>query len=116
MFTGVAAHTISRMPSLVAAGAGLMLATLATCGGLADPRRRFAGHPGCTDRDLRAHGGQLVLGEEVTSPPSGVVLYDTAPTALLGIYGDALPCALRQDPAPLSVRAWSGEGRLRVVW
>ena len=29
LFTGVAAHTISRMPSFVAAGAGLMLATLA---------------------------------------------------------------------------------------
>ena len=29
LFTGVAAHTISQMPSLVAAGAGLMLATLA---------------------------------------------------------------------------------------
>ena len=29
LFTGVAAHTISQMPSLVSAGAGLMLATLA---------------------------------------------------------------------------------------
>ena len=41
--------------------------------------------------DLRAHGGELVLGEEVTSPPPGVVLYDLAPTALLRIYGDRLP-------------------------
>jgi phytoene dehydrogenase-like protein len=41
--------------------------------------------------DLRAHGGELVTGEEVTRPPGGVVLYDVAPPALLGIYGDALP-------------------------
>ena len=41
--------------------------------------------------DLRAHGGELHAGVEVTSPPPGVVLYDTAPTALLGIYGSALP-------------------------
>jgi phytoene dehydrogenase-like protein len=41
--------------------------------------------------DLRAHGGILHTDTEVTSPPDGVVLYDTAPTALLGIYGDALP-------------------------
>jgi phytoene dehydrogenase-like protein len=41
--------------------------------------------------DLHAHGGELVLGEEVTAPPAGVVLYDTAPTALLSLYGDTLP-------------------------
>ena len=41
--------------------------------------------------DLRAHGGELVLGEPVTAPPDGVVIYDTAPTALLDIYGDAVP-------------------------
>ena len=41
--------------------------------------------------DLRAHGGELVLGEPVTTPPDGVAIYDTAPTALLNIYGDAVP-------------------------
>ena len=41
--------------------------------------------------DLRAHGGELVVGEAVTEPPGGVVIYDTAPTALLDIYGDAVP-------------------------
>jgi phytoene dehydrogenase-like protein len=41
--------------------------------------------------DLRAHGGTITAGEEITAPPSGVVLYDTAPTALLKIYGYALP-------------------------
>lgn len=91
LFTGVAAHTIARMPSLVAAGAGLLLATLAHTVGWPVP---VGGSQAIADAlmdDLRAHGGELHAGVTVTSPPAGVVLYDTAPTALLDIYGDALP-------------------------
>ncbi len=91
LFTGVAAHTISRMPSLVSAGAGLMLATLGHTVGWPVPSGGSQAIPDALLADLQAHGGELVLGEEVTSPPSGVVLYDTAPTALLRIYGDRLP-------------------------
>lgn len=91
LFTGVAAHSISTMPSLVSSGAGLMLATLAHAVGWPVP---VGGSQAITDAliaDLRAHGGDLVLGERVTRPPHGVVLYDTAPTALLDIYRDGLP-------------------------
>jgi phytoene dehydrogenase-like protein len=91
LFTGVAAHTIARMPSLVAAGAGLLLATLAHTVGWPVP---VGGSQAIADAlidDLRAHGGELHAGVTVTSAPAGVVLYDTAPTALLDIYGDALP-------------------------
>ena len=91
LFTGVAAHTIAKMPSLVAAGAGLLLATLAHTSGWPVP---VGGSQAIADAlmdDLRAHGGELHAGVKVTSPPPGVVLYDTAPTALLDIYGDALP-------------------------
>ncbi|MGE2814230.1 phytoene desaturase family protein [Mycobacterium heidelbergense] len=91
LFTGVAAHVISRMPSLTAAGAGLMLATLAHSVGWPIP---VGGSQAITDAliaDLRAHGGELTAGYEITGPPSGVVAFDTAPTALLRIYGDALP-------------------------
>jgi phytoene dehydrogenase-like protein len=91
LFTGVAAHVISRMPSLTAAGAGLMLATLAHSVGWPIP---VGGSQVITDAliaDLRAHGGELTAGIEVTKPPTGVVAFDTAPTALLRIYGDALP-------------------------
>lgn len=90
LFTGVAAHTISQMPSLVAAGAGLMLATLGHAVGWPIPVGGSQVIPDALLADLRAHGGELVLGEEVAAPPSGVVLYDTAPTALLRIYGDRL--------------------------
>ena len=91
LFTGVAAHVISRMPSMTAAGAGLMLATLAHSVGWPIP---VGGSQAITDAliaDLRAHGGELTAGYEITGPPSGVVAFDTAPTALLRIYADALP-------------------------
>lgn len=91
LFSGVAAHTISPMPSLVSAGAGLMLATLAHAVGWPIPIGGSQAIPNALIADLRAHGGELVLGEEVTQPPSGVVIYDTAPTALLPIYRDAVP-------------------------
>ena len=91
LFTGVAAHTIARMPSFVAAGAGLLLATLAHTSGWPVPVGGSQAIAEALMADLRAHGGVLEAGVEVTSPPPGVVLYDTAPTALLDIYGDALP-------------------------
>jgi phytoene dehydrogenase-like protein len=91
LFTGVAAHTISQMPSLVSAGAGLMLATLAHTVGWPIPAGGSQAIPDALIADLKAHGGTVTCGVEITEPPSGVVLYDTAPTALLSIYGDRLP-------------------------
>ena len=91
LFTGVAAHTIAKMPSFVAAGAGLLLATLAHTVGWPVPVGGSQSIADALMEDLRAHGGELHAGVTVTSPPPGVVLYDTAPTALLDIYGDTLP-------------------------
>lgn len=91
LFTGVAAHTISRLPSMTSAGAGMLLATLAHTVGWPIP---VGGSQVITDAliaDLRAHGGQLITGVTVTEPPDGVVVYDTAPTALLDIYRAAMP-------------------------
>src|SRR5262249_28535709 len=91
LFTGVAAHTISMMPSFVAAGARLVLSTLAPTRGWPLPLRGSQAIPDALMADLRAHGGTIIAGEEITEPPNGVVLYDTAPTALLDIYRDAVP-------------------------
>jgi phytoene dehydrogenase-like protein len=91
LFSGVAAHVISQMPSLVSAGAGLMLATLAHTVGWPIP---VGGSQAISDAlidDLRAHGGVITAGHEVTEPPDGVAFFDTAPTALLRIYGDKVP-------------------------
>ncbi len=94
LFTGVAAHVISRMPSLTAAGAGLMLATLAHSVGWPIPVGGSRVIADALIADLRAHGGELTAGVEITSPPGppgSVVAFDTAPTTLLRIYGDTLP-------------------------
>ncbi|MGH3969637.1 MAG: phytoene desaturase family protein, partial [Mycobacterium sp.] len=91
LYTGVAAHTISRMPSITSAGAGMMLATLGHAVGWPIPVGGSQTIADALIADLRAHGGELTAGVEITEPPGGVVLYDTAPTALLSIYGDALP-------------------------
>jgi phytoene dehydrogenase-like protein len=91
LWTGVAAHAISPTPSMTAAGAGMMLSTLAHTVGWPIP---VGGTQAITDAliaDLRAHGGELHLDAEVTTPPAGVAVFDTAPTALLDIYGDRLP-------------------------
>ena len=91
LFSGVAAHTISQMPSMVSAGAGLMLATLAHTVGWPIPVGGSQAIPDALIADLCAHGGTLTADQNVTEPPSGVVLFDTAPTALLSIYRDRLP-------------------------
>ncbi|WP_199178068.1 phytoene desaturase family protein [Mycobacterium hubeiense] len=91
LFSGVAAHTISQMPSLVSAGAGLMLAMLAHTVGWPIPVGGSQAIPDALIADLRAHGGTLIAGEPVASPPDGVVIFDTAPTALQSIYRDRIP-------------------------
>ena len=91
LFTGVAAHAITPLPSLASAGAGLMLATLAHSVGWPIPAGGTQAISDALIADLRAHGGELAAGTEVTEPPSGVAIFDTAPTALLRVYGDALP-------------------------
>lgn len=91
LFTGVAAHAINRMPSFVTTGAGLMLATLAHTVGWPIPVGGSQAIPDALIADLRAHGGVITVGEEVTEPPGGVVLFDTAPTALLSIYRNTVP-------------------------
>ncbi|BBX87513.1 dehydrogenase [Mycolicibacterium aubagnense] len=91
LFTGVAAHTISQMPSMTSSGLGMMLAVLAHSVGWPVPTGGSQAIPEALIADLLAHGGEVVVGEEVTEPPQGVVLYDTPAKALLDIYGDRLP-------------------------
>lgn len=91
LYTGVAAHTISTMPSLTSAGAGMLLAMLGHAVGWPIP---VGGSQVIIDAliaDLRAHGGRLTTGVDVVEPPRGVVVFDTAPTAMMSIYGDRLP-------------------------
>nr|WP_090585485.1 NAD(P)/FAD-dependent oxidoreductase [Mycolicibacterium brumae]MCV7193989.1 NAD(P)/FAD-dependent oxidoreductase [Mycolicibacterium brumae]PIB74937.1 NAD(P)/FAD-dependent oxidoreductase [Mycolicibacterium brumae]RWA22433.1 hypothetical protein MBRU_12690 [Mycolicibacterium brumae DSM 44177]UWW08039.1 NAD(P)/FAD-dependent oxidoreductase [Mycolicibacterium brumae] len=91
LFAGVAAHAVSPLPSLPAAGLGTVLATLAHTVGWPVP---VGGSQAIADAmlaDFFVHGGELVLDEPATLPPTGVVIYDTPARALLDIYGDRLP-------------------------
>ena len=91
LFAGVAAHAISTMPSPVNSGAGTMLGTVAHTAGWPVPVGGTQKIADALIADLLAHRGELVVGEPVTSPPRGVVVYDTAPTALLDVYGSRVP-------------------------
>lgn len=95
MLTGIAAHSIRRMPSLATAGVGLALGAYAHARGWPIP---VGGSQAIVDAmadDLRAHGGEIVTGAPVSDIEdlhgAKAVLFDTSPRALLGIAGDRLP-------------------------
>jgi len=95
MLTGVAAHTISPLPSLAAAGAAMLLAPLAHAPGWPLP---VGGSQAITDAlvsDLNRHGGTVTAGVEVTDlaqlPQARAYLLDVTPRTLLRIAGTRLP-------------------------
>ncbi|OFI36490.1 dehydrogenase [Arthrobacter sp. SW1] len=94
LLTGAAAHAVGALPSLVPAGAGLMLSTLAHVGGWPVPVGGSGAIVDAMVRDIEAHGGVFETGVRVRSldelRPARAVLLDVAPPELLGIAGDAL--------------------------
>lgn len=100
MLTGVAAHTILSQPSVAAAGAGLSLHTFAHARGWPIP---LGGSQAIVDAmvdDLRAHGGEVVLGHDIRSldelPSAKATLLDVTPRALLRMAGDRMPRPYRR--------------------
>ncbi len=101
LLTGVAAHTISRLPALSAAGTALLLGTLAHGCGWPIPR---GGSQAITDamvRDLEVHGGRIDLGTEATSldmlPSARAFMFDTTPRTLARVAGTRLPDRYRRS-------------------
>jgi phytoene dehydrogenase-like protein len=99
MLSGLFAHTIRSMPSLSTAAAGMVLGVHAHARGWPIP---IGGSQAIIDAmadDLRAHGGEVVTGAEVTSlgelPSARAVIFNTTPRALSRIAGDALPSRYR---------------------
>jgi phytoene dehydrogenase-like protein len=95
MLSGVAAHSIRRMPSLSTAGAGLSLGAYAHGRGWPIP---VGGSQAIVDAladDLLAHGGDIVTDAEVHDLDelhgARAVLLDVSPKALLRIARDRLP-------------------------
>ena len=97
MLSGIGAHTIRPMPSLAAAAVSLSLGAYAHARGWPIP---LGGSQAIVDAladDLRAHGGTIITGSEVSSlaelPRAKAVLMDVTPRALTAIAGSRLPAA-----------------------
>ena len=95
LLTGVAAHSITPLPTLAAAGTALMLASLAHSHGWPLPRGGSAAITHALLADLEAHGGQVRTGVRVGStadlPPARAYVFDTSPQAAAEILGSRLP-------------------------
>ncbi|MBF6327185.1 phytoene desaturase family protein [Nocardia transvalensis] len=95
MLTGIAAHAIIPPRSFSAAGAALMLGTLAHVDGWPVPRGGSQAIVDALAADLTGHGGRIVTGHRVDSLDefrgARAVLLDLAPAELLRIADDRLP-------------------------
>ncbi|HXH35678.1 MAG TPA: NAD(P)/FAD-dependent oxidoreductase [Plantibacter sp.] len=95
MLAGVMAHTITRLPGLSAAGAGLVLGANAHAGGWPVPIGGAQSLADAMVADLEAHGGRVVTGHRVTAvsdlPDAAAVLFDTSPRDLVTAVGSRLP-------------------------
>jgi phytoene dehydrogenase-like protein len=94
LFTGAAAHPVGSLPSIPAAGAGLLLGALAHAVGWPIP---IGGSQAIVDamvRDIEAHGGRIHTGSRVESlsqVPAPAVLLDVSPPTLLKLASGQLP-------------------------
>ncbi len=100
LLTGVAAHSIGRLPHLATAGVGVVLGALGHARGWPVP---VGGSRAITDvlaEDLARHGGRIVTSRTIEhmSELDGfdVKLFDTSARALARIAGTALPAKYRR--------------------
>ncbi|WP_449386460.1 phytoene desaturase family protein [Cellulomonas soli] len=101
LLAGVAAHAITPLPSMAAAGTSLLLTALGHSGlGWPIPRGGSGAIVEALVADLRAHGGLVVTGHQVRAgaqlPPARGYLFDTTPRALVEILGDRIPTRSRR--------------------
>lgn len=95
LFAGVAAHGVAPLPGPAPAGLGLLLGLLGHVTGWPLP---VGGSQAITDAlaaDLRAHGGTIHTSTPIHDyrdlPRARSYFFDTAPGALVSIWGDRLP-------------------------
>ncbi|WP_159617406.1 phytoene desaturase family protein [Arthrobacter zhaoguopingii] len=95
MLTGVMAHPVGPLPSLTAAGAGMVLGLLAHAGGWAIPVGGSQAIADAMARDIEDHGGEILTGSRVRSlaelSGARAVLLDVAPPALVEMARGRLP-------------------------
>jgi phytoene dehydrogenase-like protein len=95
LLTGVSAHAAVPPRSMPAAGAGLMLASLAHAVGWPLPQAGSQAIADALAAAVRSSGGQIITGHQVTSlaelPRARAVLLNISPAGLLALAGDRLP-------------------------
>ena len=100
LLSGVAAHAVATLPSITAAGAGLMLGALAHAVGWPVPRGGSAAIARALITDIEAHGGVIETGRRISSlaelPPARATLLDVAPPALLRLAEGSFPARYRR--------------------
>ncbi|MBX9245794.1 NAD(P)/FAD-dependent oxidoreductase [Actinotalea ferrariae] len=94
LLTGVAAHSITPLPSIAGSGTALLLGTLAHAVGWTVP---LGGTQAITDAmvaDLLAHGGEVRTDHPVRTradlPPARAVVFDTVPATVAEVMGSRL--------------------------
>lgn len=100
LMSGVAAHSIGRMPNLATAGVGVMLGALGHTSGWPVP---VGGSRAITDAlaaDLLAHGGEIRVDHAIEDVREldayGVKLFDTSARGMASIAGAVLPAKYRR--------------------
>lgn len=100
LISGVAAHSIGRMPNFATAGVGTVLGALGHATGWPVP---VGGSRAITDAlaaDLLVHGGRIETEHTISDmreiDGAGVVLFDTSARGLLHIAGSRLPSRYRR--------------------
>jgi phytoene dehydrogenase-like protein len=100
LLAGAAAHAVAPLPSLAAAGAGLMLGALGHAGGWPIPAGGSAAIARAMVADIEAHGGTVETGTRIESlaelPPVQATLLDVAPPGLLRLAEGRFPARYRR--------------------
>lgn len=95
LISGVAAHSIGKMPNLASSAVGVVLATLGHTSGWPVPLGGSQAITNALIDDLVAHGGRIETSHEITDfselSDFGVTLFDTSARGLAVIAGDKLP-------------------------
>jgi phytoene dehydrogenase-like protein len=101
MLAGVAAHTFTRLPSLVAGGAVAMFSSLVHSTGWPLPRGGSQRIADAMVADLLTHGGKVHMNSPITDirevRGARAVLLDLGPRGLLDIAGRLLPGGYRRQ-------------------
>ena len=95
LLVGAAAHAIQPLTAPATAGYGLFLLLLAHAYGWPVARGGSQSVADALGRVLRSHGGEIVVGHEVTDlaglPRAPITMLDVTPRQFLRIGGDAVP-------------------------